>query len=116
MALIFFMSSLPGQDLPEMPFLNGDKLVHLLEFGLLGMLLFRAFRFPPISQSPFRMALAVGIPFAASDEIHQLFTPGRSCDVLDFLVDIIGIMVFAWISARQHPLPAPPKVPEAPAE
>ena len=109
-ALIFFMSSLPGYELPEMPFLNGDKLVHGLEFGLFGMLLFRAFRFPPLCQSPFRLALAVGIPFAASDEIHQLFVPGRSCDIFDFLVDCLGLIFFAWISARQHPMPEPPKI------
>jgi VanZ family protein len=115
-AVIVFMSSLPGSYVPEMPFLNGDKLVHGLEFGLLGMLLFRAFRFPPLCQSPFRLALAVGIPFAATDEIHQLFVPGRYCDIMDFLVDCLGIILFAWISSRQHPMPAPPKAPEVPAD
>ena len=107
-ALIIFMSSIPGYELPSAPFLNGDKLVHALEFGLFGMLLFRAVRFPPLCQSPFRLALALGIPFAATDEIHQLFVPGRSCDILDFLADCAGIILFAWISSRQHPMPAPP--------
>ena len=109
-ALIFFMSSFPGYELPEIPFLNGDKLAHGLEFGLFGMLLFRAFRFPPLSQSPFRLALAVGILYAASDEIHQLFVPGRSCDITDFIADSLGIILFAWISARQHPMPELRKV------
>ncbi len=116
MAAIVAMSSFPGDNLPEMPVLNGDKIVHLLEFGLLGMLLFRAFRFPPLSQSPFRLTLAVGVPFAASDEIHQLFVPGRYCDVFDFLADCIGIILFAWIASRQHPMPEPPKPPATPAE
>ena len=116
MCLIFFMSSLPSSKLPSLPFINGDKLVHCLEFGLLGMLLFRAFRFPPLCQSPFRLAMAVGIPFAASDEIHQLFTPGRSCDIFDFLVDCLGLIIFAWISSRQHPMPVPSKTPEKTGE
>lgn len=110
--VIIIMSSLPGGELPVLPFLNGDKLVHALEFGLFGLLLFRALRFPPISQSPFRLTLALGIPFAALDEIHQLFVPGRFCDVFDFLADCIGIIVFAAISARQHPMPEQRNTPD----
>jgi VanZ family protein len=113
-AVIIFMSSLPGSAIPTMPFLNGDKLVHCLEFGLFGMLLFRAFRFPPLTHNPYRLTVVVGMLFAASDELHQLFVPGRYCDILDFIADSLGIIVFAWISSRQHPLPAPPKTPGKP--
>lgn len=28
--------------------------------------------------------------FAASDEIHQYFVPGRSCELRDFLIDLAG--------------------------
>ena len=107
-AVIFFMSSLPGSEMPDMPFRFGDKLVHALEFGLFGMLLFRAFRFPHSHPNPFRMTLLFGILFAASDEIHQLFVPGRFCEVVDFLADSTGLALFAWISMRMHPLTSPP--------
>lgn len=105
-AVIFGMSSLPGSEVPEMPFGFGDKLVHALEFGLLGMFLYHAFRYPkPWVSSPYRAALAFGILYAASDELHQLMVPGRYCDVMDFLVDGIGLALFAGISARLNPLP-----------
>ncbi len=105
-AIIFGMSSLPGSDVPEMPFAFGDKFVHALEYGLLGIFLYRAFRYPkPWVSSPYRATLAFGILYAASDEIHQLFVPGRYCDFVDFLVDCIGLAVFAGISAKLNPLP-----------
>ncbi len=100
------MSSLRGNEVPEMPFRFGDKLVHGLEFGLFGMLLFRAFRFPGSHPNPYRMTLLFGILYAASDEIHQLFVPGRFCSVGDFIVDSAGLALFALISMRKHPLPS----------
>ena len=98
--VIFFMSSLPGSELPDMPFRFGDKLVHSLEFGLFGMFLYRAFRFPRPHPHPFRMTLIFGILYAASDELHQLFVPERFCSAGDFLFDCIGLAVFAAISMR----------------
>lgn len=103
--LIFFMSSLPGDELPDMPFRFGDKLVHGLEFGLFGMLLYRFFRYPrPLASSVYRATLAFGFLYAASDEIHQLFVPGRSSDVFDFLIDCIGLALFAAVSAKLNPV------------
>ena len=37
------------------------------------------------------LAWGLGIGYAASDEIHQLFVPGRQADVSDWLADIIGL-------------------------
>jgi len=97
-ALIFLMSSIPGSDLPDMPFISFDKIVHAIEFGLFGMLLFRAFRFPLSLPYPYLLTLGVGVPYAALDEFHQLFVPGRSCDIRDFIMDILGLIVFTAVS------------------
>jgi len=96
------MSSIPGDELPEMPFLSFDKIVHAAEFGLFGMLLYRAFRFPTMIARPYLLALAVGIPYAALDELHQRFVPGRYCSLGDFVMDVAGLILFAGISARLH--------------
>ena len=119
--VIFFMSSLPGSEIPEMPFRFGDKLVHSLEFGLFGMFLYRAFRFPrPHGRhpdlckaqvgdptNPFRMTLAFGFMYAALDEFHQLFVPGRFCSAGDFLFDCIGLALLAAVSAKIHAAKGP---------
>ena len=98
--LIFLMSSIPGGELPDLPFFSFDKIVHAIEFGLFGMLLFRAFRYPLSLPHPYILTLAVGIPYAALDEIHQLFVPGRNCDIYDFYMDVLGIIVFSAVSMR----------------
>lgn len=99
-ALIFFMSSLPGEELPDLSIFSFDKIVHGIEFGLFGMLLYRAFRFPAAIRHPFLWTVVAGIPYAALDEIHQRFVPGRNCDIYDFLMDSIGLVAFAALSHR----------------
>ncbi len=41
-----------------------------------------------------------GVIFAVSDEVHQLFVPGRGCQMRDVLIDSNGILaggiVFKW--------------------
>src|SRR5215510_4196412 len=87
--LIFFLST--RTNLPGLPGAGSDKLAHLSEYGVFGILVVRAFyayQFPP------RRALTLGILtcalYGASDEVHQLFTPGRSSEVWDFVADALG--------------------------
>ena len=35
----------------------------------------------------FIYSLAIGILYAVSDEIHQIFIPGRSCEIRDVIID-----------------------------
>ena len=99
---IFIFSSLPGHELPHLPFWNFDKIVHFIEFGLFGIFLYRAFRLYRPFRRPYLLTLIVGVPYAALDEIHQYFVPGRYCSGLDFAFDIIGLVVFAAVSVWQH--------------
>ena len=100
--LIFVMSSIPGYELPDLPFYSFDKIVHAFEFGLFGMLVFRALRFPNPCRRPYLLTLCLCIPFAALDEIHQLFVPGRNCDIVDFVFDVLGLVIFTAVSARMN--------------
>ena len=48
----------------------------------------RDIRYPVISVQ----AAVIGVLFSMSDEIHQRFVPGRSCEVRDIVIDSIGIL------------------------
>ena len=37
------------------------------------------------------ISLLVGILYAISDEIHQKFVPGRSCQITDVMIDSLGV-------------------------
>jgi VanZ family protein len=87
--LIFFLSTRPN--LPHLPGIGSDKLAHFSEYAVFGILVVRAFyayRVPP------KRAVTVGIlicaVYGATDEVHQLFTPGRSSEVWDFVADALG--------------------------
>ena len=101
--LIFLLSSLPSDKftspapwlarlLPEWLAQNFDKVIHGGEYAILGWLSLRAtalgspLSFPLVAVVAFFICSAYG----ASDEWHQSFVPGRSCDVWDWLVDSIG--------------------------
>ena len=62
------------------------KIAHACEFAVLGALLLRALRDE-------RAALAAGIAYAISDEVHQLFVPGRVGSPLDVAIDSAGVAV-----------------------
>ncbi len=98
--LIFALSSIPdlGTGLGTWDLVL-RKLAHAAEFAVLGFLLLRALGREAV-------ALAVGIAYAASDELHQHFVPGRHGSVLDVLLDSVGVaagvMAFKALSNRDR--------------
>lgn len=41
----------------------------------------------------FLASLAAGIIYAAGDELHQYFVPGRSCELRDVMIDSLGVFI-----------------------
>jgi VanZ family protein len=66
------------------------KIAHAAEFAVLGYLLHRAVRREGL-------ALALGIAYAVSDELHQHFVPGRQGSPLDVLIDVVGVAVGVYV-------------------
>ena len=93
--LIFTLSAIP-QIAPSFGFKFEDKILHFIEYGVFSFLLFMAFFTSgkeSLKKHVFLLSSLIGIAYAASDELHQKFVPGRSCDVFDFLADSLGILV-----------------------
>ncbi|HEU4334284.1 MAG TPA: VanZ family protein [Candidatus Eisenbacteria bacterium] len=91
--LIFTLSSLPGPKIPG-PFRWMDKLVHMLEYSLFGLLVGRAIRFTMIGGGRAAVsiaAIAFGAGVALLDELYQSLIPGRHSDPFDWLVDVGAI-------------------------
>ena len=83
-------SSLPaGIELPH-PY---DRLAHAAAFGVLALTLEWSLRATTHGLPLHRRHLWIGLAvvfFAASDEWHQRFVPGREGDVIDWLADVSG--------------------------
>jgi len=91
--LIFGVSSIPGRDIPTL-FPNSDKLEHLTEYALFGLLLGRAFRFTIGGGRGKFWSLAtviLGGFVGGMDELYQRFTPGRFSDIRDWAMDVTAV-------------------------
>ena len=92
--VIFILSSIPGDELPDEPFDMFDKLVHAVIFGVLCLLIYRAFQFQNFNRFLKEFSILVAFMFIIAygilDEYHQKFIPGRYPDPADALADVIG--------------------------
>jgi VanZ family protein len=97
-AVIFAISSIPS--------LSSDlgvwdtilrKAAHVTEYAVLGALLYRAFE----REAP---ALAAGIAYAATDELHQHFVRGRHGAPVDVAIDAVGVALgmLVWLRLRER--------------
>lgn len=72
------------------------KLAHVVEYAILGILVWRAVRRPrrhdprPWSWRAAAIAFAVASLYAMTDEFHQSFVPSRGASPVDVLLDMTG--------------------------
>ena len=94
MGLIFYLSSHPSPIKVELfPYL--DKLVHIVEYGVLASLVYRALRDTVVAPHHlFGLAFMIAFLYGVSDEIHQYFVPGREAELFDIVADGIGALCF----------------------
>lgn len=97
-AVIFTLSSIPslstGLGTWDTILRKG---AHLTEYAVLGGLLYRAL-------GREALALAVGIAYAATDELHQYFVRGRHASPFDVAIDAVGVAVgmLLWLRLRER--------------
>ena len=107
--LIYYLSSLshPEYLAPTLFREISDKVVHAVEYGGLGILCYRAFRYAAGSWAA-RYAVLLAVVSATlygfTDELHQLFVPLRQADGWDLLTDLLGAAlgagVWHWATER----------------
>ncbi len=103
---IFVLSSIPGHKLGWV--FGWDKALHAIEYGTLGAAYLRALDPAATRARLAGIAWVLAALFGVSDEIHQLFTPGRSADVRDVIADAIGaalgVLAYRAVCARRREL------------
>jgi VanZ family protein len=85
-------SRLPGPDGPGL-----DKVAHFGAYALLGWLLVRA---ADRSLLPLTVGAVLALLYGATDEIHQMYVPGRSPDVMDWVADAAGVAAAFFVYTR----------------
>lgn len=98
--IIFILTSLPGNVALDMHV--SDKIEHFGAYGLLSVLLYSTLyfqkRYKIFNSYPATFTLLLSSFYGMADELHQLFVPGRSADVLDWAADFIGSLLAVIIT------------------
>jgi len=89
MLLLFLVSSqhsLIGTDRVS------DKLLHVLAYLVLGSLALRAVHggFHRLRLAPTIVAVLLTLSYGMTDELHQLYVPGRFASLQDWVADAVG--------------------------
>jgi VanZ family protein len=105
--LIFYLSSLshPEERLPNFLFEQlGDKLLHGIEYAVLALLCYRAFRWaagPQAGEYAVMLAIVATSLYGLTDELHQAYVPLRESSLADWIADTTGAVIGAVGSRRQ---------------
>jgi len=99
-ALIFYLSGIPDLKTGFKFDFILRKISHVVEYLILTFFLYRAFKgsFNINTARLFIYPAGLSFLYAISDELHQLFVPGRNCSIQDALIDTVGILIFYIIN------------------
>lgn len=101
---IIVASSREQAPMPDLGFTWQDKLFHFLAFTGYGLAVIRAVvASAALSRRYVAIVIVLGAVFAASDEVHQMYVPGRSAEISDWLADMAGMLAavgISWLHAR----------------
>jgi VanZ family protein len=85
------------------------KSAHYIEYTILGALFFNGFFSGRSLLKAFFFSLIAGSCYAASDELHQHFVPGRTMQAFDVFIDSVGVFcgagllyLTAWLPTRKN--------------
>jgi VanZ family protein len=107
MTLIFYSSS-QSDPAPALTNHIWDKLLHGAGYGVLALLYVWALAEERLAwTSMATLAVLLTSAYAASDEFHQAFTPGRMPDVKDWLADSVGAIIAVSAAAASTALRRP---------
>ena len=87
------------------------KAAHMTEYAILGLLSFAFYRgILKKEKRQFLAALLTAAVYAATDEFHQYFIPGRSAEVMDVCIDTLGASIglailFFYLKSSAKTLP-----------
>ena len=106
--LIFVLSAQPDLQLAHEPLLDFilHKAGHLAVYAILAALIAWALDVPGAARSrTWTVAVVACLVYAATDEVHQGFVPGRHSTPVDVAIDmfgaLLGLAAYAWVTRNR---------------
>jgi VanZ family protein len=104
---IFIESSITSAIYPRIEFELSDKVVHIIIYFALFLTAYYSFnnqkRNILIKEYSLISSFIFTSLYGASDELHQYFVPGRTCDFFDWVANVVGafLAIYAIIIYRR---------------
>jgi len=109
MAMLFWLSTLPGTPLREDPALYGlfyrmpslvQNALHVPAYAILAWTTWWALgAWLRVPSARAISACAIASAYGVFDEWHQSFVPGRYASLTDFTLDVAGVVLGIWLAA-----------------
>ena len=90
-SLMIIGSSLKGTSIPKSYIFTLDKLIHIFEYFIFGVLLY--FSIVGITKYSIILSLILGIFYSFIDELYQSTVYARDSSGFDVIADIIGLIL-----------------------
>ena len=87
-------SSIEGTSIPKSYIFTLDKLIHIIEYFIFGVLLY--FSTVGITKHSIILSLILGTFYSFIDELYQSTVYGRDSSGFDVIADIIGLILSAF--------------------
>ena len=92
--LMIIGSSLKGTSIPKSYIFTLDKLIHIVEYFIFGVLLY--FSIVGITKYSIILSLILGIFYSFIDEFYQSTVYARDASGFDIIADIIGLILSSF--------------------
>ncbi len=76
------------------------EVMHMLEYFVLGILIINILKQYKIKYNLVILSIMLCFIYATTDEIHQVFVPGRSFQYFDILMDMIGAILGSLLANK----------------
>ena len=98
--ILFVLTSLPSKSAITIGV--SDKIEHFGAYGILASVLYVNLyfqkKFKKLNKYPGTFTLIFASLYGVMDELHQLFVPGRTADILDWTADFTGSLLAVIIT------------------
>jgi VanZ family protein len=108
-AIILTVSSMPHFNPPNFEITFLDKIAHFIEYSIFSFLALRSLGKLLVFRNRNKLywgVFIISVVFAALDEWHQAYIPGRFSDIYDFIADFFGsiiVVLAVFIRSNRRP-------------
>jgi VanZ family protein len=98
MGLIFYSSSIAGNELPLLPH-GFDKIIHISIYAILAFLSYISFRKSGLNKYVLLLSFFFATLYGITNEFYQFYVPGRDASIGDIVANSCGALLGSYLAS-----------------